>query len=114
MQRYSAISKPNEEENVTCSECRATFNKPILAAVTTSGNVQKYYACPRCLSKVKNVELQENTAKTAPAQETKKFVVEKLEAAKCEHFVGYLKKRPKDTPIPDECLTCAEIVKCLA
>jgi len=114
MQRNPQMPKLHEEDDVTCSECKTTFHRPILAAVTTSGNVQKYYACPRCLSKVKNVELQENKAKTALAQETKKFVVEKLEAAKCEHFVGYLKKRPKDTPIPDECLTCAEIVKCLA
>jgi hypothetical protein len=32
---------------------------------------------------------------------------------KCQHFLGYLKRRPKDTPIPDECLTCGRMVECL-
>lgn len=114
MQRNPESLKLNEENDVTCSECRTTFHRPILAAVASSGIVQKYYACPRCLSKVKSVEPQEDREKTASAKETKKIVVEKLEAAKCEHFVGYLKKRPKNTPIPDECLTCVEMVDCLA
>lgn len=33
---------------------------------------------------------------------------------KCGHFLGYLKKRPKNTPIPDECLTCSKMIECLA
>jgi hypothetical protein len=31
----------------------------------------------------------------------------------CEHFLGYLKKRPKGSPVPDECLTCASVMKCM-
>lgn len=32
----------------------------------------------------------------------------------CPHFLGYLKKIPKDAPILDECLTCPRILECLA
>jgi len=31
----------------------------------------------------------------------------------CSHFFGYVKTLPKSTPIPDECMWCPMIVKCL-
>ncbi len=34
-------------------------------------------------------------------------------SAGCAHFLGYLKKFPKDSSIPDECLTCSRILKCM-
>jgi hypothetical protein len=33
--------------------------------------------------------------------------------AECNHFFGYLKTRPKDVSIPDECLTCNKMIDCL-
>ena len=33
--------------------------------------------------------------------------------AECPHYYGYLKKLPKNVPIPDECLGCLRIVECL-
>ncbi len=35
------------------------------------------------------------------------------EARDCPHFFGYVKKLPKNTPIPDDCLGCPWIVECL-
>lgn len=32
----------------------------------------------------------------------------------CPHHFGYLKEHPKNTPIPNECLTCTKIMQCLA
>jgi hypothetical protein len=32
----------------------------------------------------------------------------------CPHHFGYLKEHPKNTPIPNECLTCTRIMECLA
>ena len=32
----------------------------------------------------------------------------------CPHFFGYLKKIPKNTPMPDECLTCLKMVECIS
>lgn len=31
----------------------------------------------------------------------------------CPHYFGYLRKLPKNVPIPDECLGCLRIVECL-
>ncbi len=31
----------------------------------------------------------------------------------CPFHFGYLKEHPKNTPIPNECLTCAKIMECL-
>lgn len=31
----------------------------------------------------------------------------------CPHHFGYLKEHPKNTPIPNECLTCTKIMECL-
>jgi hypothetical protein len=31
----------------------------------------------------------------------------------CPHYLGYLSKRPKDASIPDACLTCRKMVKCM-
>ena len=31
----------------------------------------------------------------------------------CLHEFGYLKNRPKNKPIPDECLTCPKMIQCL-
>jgi hypothetical protein len=33
--------------------------------------------------------------------------------AGCLHEVGYLKKRGKNTPIPEECLTCSKMIDCM-
>lgn len=31
----------------------------------------------------------------------------------CNHDLGYLARRPKDVPIPQECLVCSKIVDCM-
>jgi len=31
----------------------------------------------------------------------------------CPHHFGYLREHPKNTPIPNECLTCTKIMECL-
>ena len=35
------------------------------------------------------------------------------EVAGCAHHLGYLKRRPKNTPIPEECLTCSKMIECM-
>jgi hypothetical protein len=109
----------NFGENQTlfrCNGCRGTFQKPILATVSSPGHVQTYYACPRCLAKVtedKNRKSEESKETPISKKDVKKAVVEHEDSVKCEHFLGYLGKRPKDTAIPDKCLTCDKMIKCL-
>ncbi len=38
---------------------------------------------------------------------------EKIKPAGCAHFLGYLKTRPEDSTIPDECLTCTAVMQCM-
>ena len=33
-------------------------------------------------------------------------------APRCQHQLGYLRTLPKDTPIPDECLSCDRVIEC--
>jgi hypothetical protein len=98
----------------SCSECAGHYQKPILATMFANGSVQTYYACPHCLAKL-------DTAKTHEARESKKpsakpyrrLDVKAVTGTKCKHHLGYLKSRPKNTPIPDECLTCDRMIECL-
>jgi len=39
----------------TCGSCGETFETPLLAMVFSESEVQEYYACPNCLSKVANI-----------------------------------------------------------
>ncbi|MEM3576889.1 MAG: hypothetical protein QXX51_00325 [Candidatus Bathyarchaeia archaeon] len=102
-----------------CSGCHETFQRPLLATDSSGGCVHVYYACPRCLSRVdvkerkRGEEREENRAIVEKVERTEK-VGEHASAAGCKHFLGYLRKRPKNTPIPDECLTCERMIECLA
>jgi DNA-directed RNA polymerase subunit RPC12/RpoP len=101
-----------------CNECNGAFQKPILATVSSSGSVETYYACPRCLSKISDVKQHkcEGSKETSVSMDKiKKVAVAKHEDdVKCTHFLGYLKKRSKDAPFPDECLTCDKMIECMA
>lgn len=108
----------DEHDGFTCNECHDEFRRPLLATVSSRGNVQTYYACPRCLSKVSDVkrrEAEEDKREASFSVEAlKKVDTVKREAdVKCQHFVGYLKKREKGVAIPDECLTCDKMIECM-
>jgi len=106
----------SEDDSFRCNECGNAFRKPLLATVSASGNVQTYYACPRCMTKVRDVKTPKTPpaeVKQAPAEQPKKRTVEHDAEVKCTRFFGYLKKRGKDTPVPEDCLTCSRMVECL-
>ncbi|MEM1565516.1 MAG: hypothetical protein QW510_00280 [Candidatus Bathyarchaeia archaeon] len=96
----------------TCSACGEIFEKPILATVLSSGSSRVYYACPRCLTKVREVPVRK--ASEDDGEVPVKVVKSQGEAkGGCPRFFGFLKKRPKNMPIPDECLTCDKMIECL-
>jgi len=106
----------NENQTAfTCGTCGEKFHKPILATVSSSGYIQKYYACPRCIVKIRDTKAQEKEEEKATFQrgDSKKLAAVSESNFECGHFLGYLKKRSKDTPIPDECLTCNKMIECL-
>ena len=93
-----------------CDKCKVIFGKPILATVSSNGHVQSYYACPRCLSKI---HMKTKKTNVVVAKKTEKINAKSEKIAGCKHFFGFLKKRPKNSPIPDECLTCSRMIECL-
>ena len=56
---------------------------------------------------VEPIERQEPVS-PAPAEN------EKTGVQGCPHHFGYLGEHPKNTPIPNECLTCIRIMECLS
>jgi hypothetical protein len=104
-----------EERTFTCSECGESFTKPLLANVSSQGLVQTYYACPRCLAEVRESGQTETSgAEPLAAGEELREEQVKPENEDCQHFLGYLRKRPKETAIPEACLTCRRIIECMA
>jgi hypothetical protein len=63
----------------------------------------------------KNVEV-EDAKEDDQSQETEvEIEVDKMEeTVACPHYLGYLKKRQKNSPIPEGCLTCNKIIECMS
>jgi len=113
-----AHQEPRTEERAfTCSECGESFEKPLLANVSSQGLAQTYYACPRCLAEIReNAQTETETGGnelSAPREELGKEQP-KPQNESCQHSLGYLRKRPKGTAIPETCLTCEKIIECMA
>jgi DNA-directed RNA polymerase subunit RPC12/RpoP len=103
-----------ESKGFTCEECGRTYAQSILAHIISAGQAQEYYACPRCMTKAPTTvgTLQEQQSPT-PIPSMKRTTVEKETVAGCLNHFGYLRKRERDKPIPEECLTCSRMVDCL-
>jgi hypothetical protein len=103
-------------DDLTCDECGENFQRPLLATLCSSGQTQKYYACPRCLTEVTmpgvREDREDHRTASAPARGVER-AEPKLDEVKCGHFFGYLKRRPKDSPVPEDCLTCGKMIECM-
>lgn len=122
--RQARTSNPVTSQNqaMVCSysKCGNSFSEPIeLTIIHADGFPETYYACPHCLSRVTTPDNLKKRPSDALPSASKKGPKEsangigKDKPAGCAHFLGYLKTRPKGSPIPDECLTCAAIMKCM-
>jgi hypothetical protein len=64
---------------------------------------------------VKGAEVQGSEIRERESVPKPKLLLSALDGnVKCGHFMGYLKQRPRETPIPEECLLCDKMVDCLA
>jgi len=114
------------EQKFTCpnSACGLVFAKPLKVKNLCVENSEIYDACPRCLTII-------TIGGTSPLVETKpsfspgvseneqnvpntgKKKVEPQPGVHCSHRFGYLSERPRNDTIPDECVVCENIVKCM-
>jgi hypothetical protein len=109
------------EENSVCEVCGKEFEQPLLAEKTVGGHTETYYACPRCLTKVGEVAQQEEAEVEEVVEEVEEMVEAKPEnltidaqdASGCPYYLGYLKKRQRNSPIPETCFTCCKMIDCV-
>ncbi len=112
----------------TCpnTSCGKVFTASLKALNLQQNPEALYDACPYCLTEIvlddmsplvrdepetfEQKEPEPEFEETSPAEKD----VESPEApSECLHYVGYLsEKSPKDQ-IPDECIMCKDIVKCM-
>ena len=117
----------------TCQNpsCGKVFPKPIKASNLRLKKVEVYDACPHCLAKIAakeipltsegeldlKIEDAGNDGKLAlslPIIEDKPARVrERSSKTPCTHHFGYLSQRPKKESIPEDCIVCERIVKCM-
>jgi hypothetical protein len=58
------------------------------------------------LSKKKAVKVEKAAEDSVKKQSTEGF-------QECAHEFGYLKDMPKNTPVPDECFGCPNVLRCM-
>ena len=154
------------QDDAVCDVCGEEFEHPLMAELISGDDAEEYYACPRCLSKVGEVEHQEKieieeigelniveeTTELNEIEHQEKIEIEEIgelniveettelneidsgigekgaegvlemlqenepakleDTAACPHYLGYLKKRPKNSPIPENCFTCMKMIDC--
>jgi DNA-directed RNA polymerase subunit RPC12/RpoP len=103
------------QASFSCAGCKTPFQRPLFATILASGQRQTYYACPRCLTRVdaQKSESEDTEQRASPAQELGRATSETPHSETCQHFFGYLNKREKGNPYPEECLTCPKMIDCL-
>lgn len=135
------IKLSNESVVTVCSNprCQRKIEEPIVLNCLSTKPAERYYACPHCFIKLdvdteksqpqKEEEKKEERSAVKPLKREEKPAVEPLEKEKepaakplekegkgpsgCPHDFGYLAKRPKDAPIPQQCLVCSRIMDCM-
>ncbi|UCC58399.1 MAG: hypothetical protein JSW14_00250 [Candidatus Bathyarchaeum sp.] len=134
---------PEESVIVVCPNprCSREIEEPILLTNLSVSPAEQYDACPHCFIKlepktpVRQEEIVEKPVSTPPkqavleeAKESGSQVLRKVEdlildsnrlqekerkTSDCPQDFGYLANRPKDAPIPQECLFCPKMVDCM-
>lgn len=109
-------------EGISCDNCGDRFEKPLFTTVSSGQVLKEYYACPKCLSKIISVDVQKpkkiNQFEITKDEESKAEIKEEIKIEDkilgCKNTIGYLKRRPKNMPIPEECFICNKMIDCMA
>jgi hypothetical protein len=117
------------DSQFTCpnSSCGIVFQKPIKVKNLNPEDSECYDACPRCLTAISTESSSENVPVveanlSEPVEDAKELeVASSIEERKvkpsstiqCTHHMGYLSERSKKEEIPEECMVCENIVKCM-
>jgi len=122
---------PPIDSNYTCPNpsCGKPFVKPLKTINLRLENPEPYLACPHCLAEIiigENPQAQEtrptSTMETAETPETPENPRGKQAEERttwqrtkphCNHHLGYLSQRAAKEKMPEECITCPDILTCM-
>ena len=97
------LTEENPKTDVfTCPSvsCKKTFTQPLKTINLQLDPDAPYDACPYCLTQLN----ADDKADVAPVVE---------EGRRCAYHLGYLCEREDKSSVPDECMTCRDMVACL-
>ena len=110
----------SSNEKIVCNNpgCGRTFAEQIKLNVLNKDNKPSTYdACPYCFSPIEELEEEKQEQSiTDDVMPTKIDLPSRRKTQKpadCPHFLGYLSSRPKNADIPDGCLLCHDVTKCM-
>jgi len=125
----SRIEEQTKKGSVfTCpnASCGKVFSKPLRALNLQQDPEGPFDACPYCLTEInldntstvthdeletfEPEETEPEVEKTEPAE---KHVEIPEVPSECLHHVGFLSERSSKEQIPDECMMCKDIIKCM-
>jgi len=97
----------------SCLHCGRAVSAPVrLTDLSRKPFKETYYACPFCFSRLDIEDVTEHLEHSHGREKSdgRKIAVT---VSNCPHEIGYLRSRPKDSAIPDECLICPRILQCM-
>jgi len=112
-------------QSYTCPNpcCGRRFSVPLKVVDLRLKKPQPYLACPHCLGEIVSDQRSQavesfidNTKENAPGVAKGLEKAEKTLAAQrgdCAYHLGYLSERSSREGIPEECMVCGQIVKCM-
>ncbi len=113
-------TKTEEKTTITCSNkaCNKVFEKPLRTINLQYDPKVLHDACPYCLQEIPNPETinkeqQEDDETPESDVEMEKPTQDQEKSSDCKHHFGYLNEKERTKQIPDECITCPEIIDCM-
>jgi hypothetical protein len=112
--------EPAKDQQFTCSNsaCGWVFSKPVKVINLRQTKSEPYDACPRCLTEIvigsaPSVDSKQGIGMETEPLETKAKMAERQPTSPCAYHFGYLSEKSRNEKIPDDCVMCENIVKCM-
>jgi len=87
--------------------CRRTFTTPLKTLNLQQDPAEPYNACPFCLTKIAEPQIEDNNKPGKAQNETRE------KPTVCQYHLGYLSEREKNQQMPDACMTCKDLLECM-
>jgi DNA-directed RNA polymerase subunit RPC12/RpoP len=104
------------KEMYTCPNpsCGKVFETP-LRTLNLQDPAEPYAACPYCLTKITEFQVEINKSETRDESRLSKEKSSKTKEkpSTCQYHLGYLSEREDKQQIPDECIVCKDLLECM-